>query len=187
MAVAIGRWTFGERRRNETHRSTTDPEARLARKGKGKEARLCFGAHVLMDNREGSVVDVRLTPADGAWERDAALEMLASAPGTRRITVGADRGYDTRGFIKGCRNLKVTPHVAQKQRSAIDRRTTRHDGYRFSQRARKRIEEVFGWVKTVGGGRKLRHRGIARNRMWAEMTIVGCNLVRLAKLTAAPA
>ena len=177
----------GERRRNETHRSTTDPEARLARKGKGKEARLCFGAHVLMDNREGSVVDVRLTPADGAWERDAALEMLASAPGARRITVGADRGYDTRGFIKECRNLKVTPHVAQKQRSAIDRRTTRHDGYRVSQRARKRIEEVFGWVKTVGGGRKLRYRGIARNRMWAEMTIAGYNLVRLAKLTAAPA
>ncbi len=118
----------GERRRNETHRSTTDPEARLARKGKGKEARLCFGAHVLMDNREGLVVDVRLTPADGAGERDTAVEMLASAPGTRRITVGADRGYDTRGFVRACRNLKVTPHVAQKQRSAIDRRTTRHDG-----------------------------------------------------------
>ena len=91
--------------------------------------------------------------------------MLASAPGTRRITVGADRGYDTRGFVRECRNLKVTPHVAQKQRSAIDRRTTRHDGYRFSQRARKRIEEVFRWVKTVGGGRKLRYCGIARNRL----------------------
>ena len=120
----------GERRRNETHRSTTDPEARLARTGKGKEARLCFGAHVLMDNREGLVVDVRLTPADGAGERDAAVAMLASAPGTRRITVGADRGYDTRGFVRACWNLKVTPQVAQKQRSAIDRRTTRHDGYR---------------------------------------------------------
>ena len=177
----------GERRRNETHRSTTDPEARLARKGKGKETRLCFGAHVLMDNREGLVVDVRLTPADGAWERDAAVEMLASVSGTQRIAVGADRGYDARGFVRECRNLKVTPHVAQKQRSAIDRRTTRHDGYRVSQRARKRIEEVFGWVKTVGGGRKLRYRGIARNRLWAEMTIVGYNLVRLAKLTAAPA
>ena len=120
----------GERRRNETHRSATDPEARLARKGKGKEARLCFGAHVLMDNREGLVVDVRLTPADGAGERDAAVAMLASAPGARRITVGADRGYDTRGFVRACRNLQVTPQVAQKQRSAIDRRTTRHDGYR---------------------------------------------------------
>ena len=146
----------GERRSNETHRSTTDPEARLAKKGKGKETRLCFGAHVLMDNREGLVVDVRLTLANGTWERDAPLEMLAAAPGQRRITVGGDRGYDTRGFVKGCRNLKVTPHVAQKQGSAIDGRTTRHERYRVSQRARKRIEEVFGWVKTVGSGRKLR-------------------------------
>ena len=177
----------GERRRNETHRSTTDPEARLARKGKGKEARLCFGAHVLMDNREGLVVDVRLKLADGAGEREAALEMLASAPGTGRITVGADRGYDTRGFVQGCRNMLVTPHVAQKQGSAIDRRTTRHEGYRLSQRTRRRIEEVFGWVKTVGGGRKLRYGGLARNRLWAEMTIAGYNLVRLAKLTAATA
>ena len=111
----------GERRSNETHQSTTDPEARLARKGKGKEARLCFGAHVLMDNREGLVVDVRLTPADGASEREAALEMLEAVPGAGRITVGADRGYDTRGFVKGCRRSRVTPHVAQKQRSAIDR------------------------------------------------------------------
>ena len=173
----------GERRRNETHRSTTDPESRLAKKGKGKEARLCFGAHLLMDNREGLVVDVRLTPADGTSERDAALEMLASAPGTGRITVGADRGYDTKGFVGRCRNVKVTPHVAQKQRSAIDRRTTRHEGYRLSQRARKRIEEVFGWVKTVGGGRKLRYCGVARNRLWVELTIAGYNLVRLAKLT----
>ena len=149
------------------------------------KACLCFGAHVLMDNREGLVVDVRLTPADGAWERDAALEMLASAPGTRRITVGADRGYDTRGFVRACRNLKVTPHVAQKQRSAIDGRTTRHEGYRLSQRTRKRVEEVFGWVKTVAGGRKLRYCRIARNRLRAELTIAGYNLVRLAKLTAA--
>ena len=177
----------GERRRNETHQSTTDPEARLARKGKGKEAKLCFGAHVLMDNREGLVVDVRLTLADGSGERDAALEMLEAVPGQRRITVGADRGYDTRGFVAGCRKSKVTPHVAQKQRSAIDRRTTRHDGYRWSQRARKRIEEVFGWVKTVGGGRKLRYCGVERNRFWMEMTTASYNLVRLAKLTPAAA
>ena len=177
----------GERSRNETHRSTTDPEARLAKKGKGKEARRCFGAHVLMDNREGLVVDVRLTPANGAGERDAALEMLASAPGFGRITVGADRGYDTRGFVKECRKMKVTPHVAQKQPSAIDRRTTRYGAYRVSQRARKRIEEVFGWVKTVGGGRKLRYCGVARNRFWMEMTTASYNLVRLAKLTAATA
>ena len=134
------------------------------------------------------MVDVRLTPADGAGERDTAVAMLASAPGARRITVGADRGYDTRCFVRACRNLKVTPQVAQKQRSAIDGRTTRHEEYRLSQRARKRIEEVFGWVKTVGGGRKLRYRGLAlRNRLWAEMTIAGYNLVRLAKLTAATA
>ena len=183
----------GERRRNETHRSTTDPEARLARKGKGKEARLCFGAHVLMDNREGLVVDVRLTPADGAGERDAAVAMLASAPGTRRITVGADRGYDTRGFVRACRN-EPEGNAAGGPEAALGHRQTHHSprwlqgqGYRFSQRARKRIEEVFGWVKTVGGGRKLRYRGLARNRLWAEMTIAGYNLVRLAKLTAATA
>ena len=113
----------GERRRNETHWSTTDPEARLARKGKGKEAHLCFGAHVLMDDPEGLVVNVRLTAADGTSERKAALEMLRSALGSGRISVGADRGYDTRGFVQRCRNMLVTPHVAQKQRSAIDRRT----------------------------------------------------------------
>ena len=149
----------GERRSNETHRSTTDPEARLAKKGKEKEAKLCFGAHVLMDNREGLVVDVRFTLAGGTWERDAALEMLEAVPGAGRITVGADRGYDTKGFVGGCRKSRVTPHVAQKQRSAIDRRTTRHEEYRLSQRSRKRVEEVFGWVKTVGGGRKLRYCG----------------------------
>ena len=173
----------GERRRNDTHQSTTDPDARLARKGKGKEAKLCFGAHVLMDNREGLVVDVRLTPAGGASEREAALEMLEAVPGARRITVGADRGYDTKGFVKGCRRSRVTPHVSQKQRSAIDRRTTRHEGYRFSQRVRKRVEEVFGWVKTVAGGRKLRYCGVERNRFWTEMTTASYNLVRLAKLT----
>ena len=172
----------GERRTNETHGSTTDPDARLARKGKGKEAKLCFGAHVLMDNREGLVVDVRLTPADGTSERDAALEMLEAVPGARRITVGADRGYDTRGFVRECRRYRITPHVARKQRSAIDRRTTRHEGYGSSQRVRKRIEEVFGWMKTVGGGRKLRYCGVARNRFWMEMATASYNLVRLAKL-----
>ena len=183
----------GERRRNETHRSTTDPEARLARKDKGKEARLCFGAHVLMDNREGLVVDVRLTPADGAGERDAAVAMLASAPGARRITVGADRGYDTRGFVRACRN-EPEGNAPGGPEAALGHRQTHHSprwlqgqGYRFSQQTRKRIEEVFGWVKTVGGGRKLRYRGLARNRLWAEMTIAGYNLVRLVKLTAATA
>ncbi len=178
---------WGERRRNDTHRSTTDPDARLARKGKGKEAKLCFGAHVLMDNQEGLVVDVRLTPADGASERSAALQMLEAVPGAGRITVGADRGYDTQGFVRECRKSRVTPHVAQKQRSAIDRRTTRHEGYRISQRIRKRVEEVFGWVKTVGGGRKLRYCGVDRNRFWMEMTTASYNLVRLAKLIPAAA
>ena len=140
-----------------------------------------------MDNREGLEVDVRLTSAAGTWEREAALEMLAAVPGARRITVRADRGYDTRGFVKECWTFQATPHLAQKQRSTIDRRTTRHEGYRSSQRARKRIEEVFGWVKTVGGGRKLRYCGVARNRFWMEMTIAGYNLVRLAKLTAVAA
>ena len=132
-------------------------------------------------------MDVRLTSAGGASEREAALEMLASVSGTGRITLGADRGYDTCGFVRECRKLKVTPHVARKQRSAIDGRTTHHEGYRVSQRARKRIEEIFGWVKTVGGGRTLRYCGVDRNRFWMEMTTAGYNLVRLAKLTATAA
>ena len=177
----------GQRRRNETHVSTTDPEARLAKKGPGKAARLCFEGHVLMDNQQGLVVDVMLTPAGGTSERDAAIVMLGAVPGAGRITVGADRGYDTREFIRRCRNLKVTPRVAQKQHSAIDGRTTRHEGYRVSQRVRKRVEEVFGWIKTVAEGRKLRYRGVDRNQMWAELTVAGYNLVRLAKLTAGPA
>ena len=180
--------TWGERRSNETHRSNTDPKARLVNKGKGKEARLFFGAHVLMDNREILVGDEQVAPAGGAVERDAALELLAEASGQRRITLGADRGYDARSFVKGCRKMAVTPRAAQKQRSAIDRRTTRYEGHRVSRRARKRTEEVFGWVKTVSGGRKLRYCGVvARNRFWMEMTTASYNLVRLAKLTAAAA
>ncbi len=181
----------GQRRRNEIRESTPEPtkspEARLAKQGSGKEARLCFAGHVLMDNRQGLVMDVMLTPAGGTWERDGAITMLGAVPGTGRITVDADRGYDARGFIWRCRNLNVTPRVVQKQRSAIDERTTRHEGYRVSQRVRQRVEEVFGWIKTVAGGRKLRYRGVDRNRMWAELTVAGYNLVRLAKLTAVPA
>ena len=177
----------GERRSNETHRSTTDPEARLVNKGKGKEARLFFGAHVLRDNREILVGDEQVAPAGGAVERDAALELLAEASGQRRITLGADRGYDARSFVKGCRKMAVTPRAAQQQRSAIDRRTTRYEGHRVSRRARKRTEAVFGWVKTVSGGRKLRYCGVACNRFWMEMTTASYNLVRLAKLTTAAA
>lgn len=177
----------GERRRNTTHASTTDPQARLARKGPGREARLCFAGHVLMENRQGLVVDVQVTAASGTAERDTALDMLQALPGSQHRTVGADKGYDTADFVWECRDLGITPHVAQRQRSAIDARTTRHEGYRLSQRIRKRVEEIFGWLKTVAGGRKLRYRGLERNQLWAEMTLAGYNLVRLAKLTAVPA
>jgi transposase len=172
----------GEPRTNDTHQSSTDPEARLARKGAGKEAKLCFAGHLLMDNRTGLVVDVTVTRATGIAERDTALDMIEKVPGSRRITVGADKGYDTRDFVTACREMNVTPHVARRRWSIVDKRTTRHAGYQFSQRVRKRIEEIFGWVKTVGGGRKLRYKGVERNQLWAEMTAAAYNLVRMAKL-----
>ncbi len=172
----------GEQRTNDTHQSTTDPEARLARKGRGKEAKLCFTGHVLMENRNGLVVDVALTQATGTAERDTALDMLDGVPGAHRVTVGADKGYDTKDFVTRCRSMKITPHVARRQTSKVDGRTTRHAGYLVSQRIRKRVEEIFGWVKTVGGGRKLRYRGIERNRLWWELTAVAYNLLRMAKL-----
>jgi transposase len=172
----------GERRTNETHASRTDPEARLARKGKGKEAKLCFAGHVLMENRNGLVVDVAVTRATGTAERETALELLARLPGSQRVTVGADKGYDSKAFVAECRGMRVTPHVARKQWTAVDGRTTRHRGYAVSQRIRKRVEEIFGWLKTVGGGRKLRYRGVARNVLWAEFAVTAYNLVRMAKL-----
>ena len=172
----------GEHRTNATHESTTDPEARLAKKGAGKEAKLCFAGHVLMENRTGLVVDVVVTRATGIAERETALDMLEKVPGSQRITVGADKGYDTRDFVTTCREMNVTPHVARRQWSIVDKRTTRHDGYQISQRIRKRIEEIFGWLKTVGGGRKLRYKGVERNQLWAELTTAAYNLVRLAKL-----
>jgi len=172
----------GEHRTNTTHESTTDPEARLAKKGAGKEAKLCFAGHVLMENRTGLVVDVVVTRATGTAERETALDMLERVPGSQRITVGADKGYDTRDFVTACREMNVTPHVARRQWSIVDKRTTRHAGYQISQRIRKRIEEIFGWLKTVGGGRKLRYKGVERNQLWAELTMAAYNLVRLAKL-----
>ena len=179
----------GERRSRDTHESTTDPEARLYRKGKQQEARLCYLGHLLTENRHGLVVDVELTEADGYAEREAALAMLErSIRGP--ATLGADRGYDTRDFVWDLRGLGVTPHVAQNERgrrSAIDRRTTRHPGYRQSQRRRKRVEEVFGWIKTVGAGGKLRYLGRARNKLWWELTAAAYNLTRLANLEAAAA
>lgn len=176
----------GQRRTNETHVSTTDPEARIARKGRGQEARLCFGGHVLMENRNGLVLDVLVTQANGTAERDATLVMLDRRRGPRkRITLGADKGYDTRTFIEELRQREVTPHVAQhatRRRSAIDGRTTQHEGYRLSQRVRKRVEEIFGWIKTVGGGRKLRYIGMRKNQLWATMTAATYNLVRMANI-----
>jgi transposase len=172
----------GEQRTNDTHQSTTDPEALLAKKGRGKEARLCFTGHVLMENRNGMVVDVTFTQSTGTAEREAALDMLEGVPVSRRITIGADKGYDTQDFVTMCRRMNITPHVARRQTSKVDGRTTRHAGYLASQRIRKRVEEIFGWVKTVGGGRKLRYKGIERNSLWWELTAVAYNLVRMAKL-----
>ncbi len=174
----------GELRTNDTHCSSTDPEARLARKGTGKEAKLCFAGHVFMENRNGLLVDVTVTRASGTAERDTALDMIEKVPGSKRITVGADKGYDTRDFVVACREMNVTPHVARRKWSIVDERTTRHEGYSLSQRVRKRIEEICGWVKTVGGGRKLRYKGVERNQLWAELTAAAYNLVRMAKLAA---
>jgi transposase len=176
----------GKRRSRETHASRTDPEALLFKKGASQEAKLSFMGHLLTENRHGLVVDVELTQADGYAERRAALTMLKRR-GRRRITLGADKGYDSADFVADLRAEQITPHVAQntsRRRSAIDGRTTRHAGYAHSQRRRKLVEEVFGWTKSVAGGRKLRYRGVARNRLWAELTAGAYNLVRIARLTA---
>ena len=175
----------GEKLSNATHRSTTDPDARLMRKGPGKEAKLVFMAHALMDNRHGLVSDFRLTEANGMAERDAALEMLTMIPGSRQLSVGADRGYDTRDFVAECRELNVSPHVARKKRwSAIDGRTTRHETYRSSQKVRKRVESIFGWMKTVGGFRRSRYVGVERTGLCGELVATAYNLVRMSRLIA---
>ncbi len=178
----------GERRLNETHASTTDPEARLMRH-KGKESKLGYQGHVLMENRHGLVVDARLTQASGYAEREAALAMLGNLPEGPRATVGGDKGYDTQDFVAGCRELEITPHVAQhtnNRRSRIDGRTTRHPGYAESQKKRKRIEEIFGWMKTVGLMRKTRHKGQRRVDWVFVFTAAAYNLVRIRNLQAAP-
>src|SRR6266542_5893130 len=152
----------GEKRSNETHASTTDPDAMLARKGAGKEAKLSMSGHVLMENRNGLAVDVETLPATGKAEPAAAMKMIEAIPGDHRVTVGADKAYDTQEFVEEAGNLTGTAQVAQnnkRRKSAIDARTTRHAGYAVSQQKRKRVEEIFGWLKTVGGMRKLRHRG----------------------------
>jgi transposase len=172
----------GQTRSNDTHQSTTDSESLLAKKGSGKEAKLCFAGHVLMENRNGLVVDAVLTQATGTAERDAALSMLANVPGQHRITLGADKNYDTANFVNSCRDRIVTPHVACRETTILDRRTTRHQGYQVSQRIRKRVEEIFGWLKTVGGGRKLRYKGTDRNQFWMDLAVAAYDLVRIAKL-----
>ena len=177
----------GEKRSNETHASTSDPEARLYRKGNGQPAKLTFMGHALMENRNALVVDVRLTTATGLAEREAAVAMVEAIPGRHRITVGADKAYDTKDFVADLRQLGAAPHVAQNtrnRRSAIDGRTTRHPGYPISLRIRKRIEEVFAWIKGAGL-RKTRHRGTARVGWMFTLTAAAYNLIRLPKLLAA--
>jgi transposase len=178
----------GQKRTNVTHASTTDPQARLYKKGKGKEAKLCFMGHGLMENRHGLLVDAGLTLADGHAERVAALHMIEPrADRPRAIRLGADKAYDTEDFVNELRSMGVTPHVAQNtggRRSAVDGRTTRHGGYAVSQRIRKRIEEAFGWIKTVAGQQKTRFRGRERVGWAFTFAAAAYNLVRLPKLMA---
>lgn len=181
----------GEKRGNETHQSTTDPDAKLAKKGAGKEAKLAYSANALMENRNGLVVDLLVEQADGFAERRAAIAMLdRSVPGKRRRTLGADKGYDTGDFIASCRERDITPHVAQhttKRSSCVDARTARHAGYEVSQRKRKLVEEIFGWMKSVGGFRRTRFRGLERTQFAGFLVAAAYNLIRMAKLLPATA
>lgn len=185
-----------EKRSNETHQSTTDPEARLYRKGNGQPAKLCYLGHALMENRHGLAVDGVVTQATGTAEREATLAMLDRRPRRRRITLGADKAYDVRGFIGDLRRRQVTPHIAVDghlssngvpRSSAIDGRTRRHAGYGVSQRCRKRIEEIFGWAKSAAGLAKVKVRGRARVEAVFTLALTAYNLIRLPKLLAAPA
>jgi len=176
-----------ERRSNETHRSTTDPDARLYKKAQGREARLGYLGHVLMEHRSGLIVNAMVTPATGRAEREAAITMVGDLRGRHRLTVAGDKGYDTRDFVAILRTMRVTPHLAQytatvHRGSAIDARTTRHPGYAVSQRKRKLVEQGFGWMKTVGGLRKLRHRGGALVDWVFTFTAAAYNIVRLRRL-----
>lgn len=176
----------GQKRCNDTHQSTTDPDARLFKKGR-EGAKLSFMGHILTENRNGLVVDTRVTRATGKAEAEAAEEMLSDVPRDHRVTVGADKGYDQKELVERLRQLNVTPHVAQNdtnRRSAIDDRTTRHAGYTVSQRKRKKVEEVFGWAKTVGGIRKVKHKGLELVRWVFKFTAAAYNLVRIRNLLA---
>ena len=173
----------GEKRRNVTHQSTSDPEAKLYRKSQGQESRLAYLGHVMMDNRHGLAVDTVLTQAHGRAEREAALQMASRLPGDRRrVTLGADKAYDTREFVAGLREWSVTPHVAQNnhgRRSRIDDRTTRHQGYHRSQKKRKLVEQVFGWIKTTAGLRKTKHRGRERVSWMFTLAAAAYNMIRI--------
>ena len=178
----------GERRSNQTHASTTDPEAQMARKGEGKESKLSYSGNLLVENRNGLIVNAEVFVANGTAERDAALVMLEQIPRGKPVTVGGDKGFDTRDFVAECRHLGVTPHVAQNLKrnggSAIDGRTTRHLGYGLSQKRRKRIEECFGWLKTIALLRKLRHRGVCKVDWIFAFACAAYNLVRMRNLSA---
>ena len=175
----------GERRTNETHQSTTDPDCRLYKKSKGSEAKLSYLGHVLMENRNGLLVRTMVTQADGTAERDAALLMVSKIPGNQTVTLGGDKNYDTRDFVDTLRGMKITPHVAQNntnRSSAIDGRTTRHPGYEISQRKRKRVEQSFGWMKMIGLLRKVKLRGIQKVSWWFTFVGAAYNLIRLRRL-----
>lgn len=177
----------GEERSNQTHECKTDPQAKMARKGAGKEAKLSYSGNLLVENRNGLIVNALVWEANGRAERDTALLMLEQIPGNRRVTVGGDKGFDTAGFVAECRHMQVTPHVAQNEGrrggSAIDLRTTRHPGFRISQRKRKRIEECFGWLKTIALLRKVRHRGLCKVDWVFTFACAAYNLVRLRNLS----
>jgi transposase len=179
----------GEKRSNDTHESKTDPDALLARKSAGKESKLSYSGNLLVENRNGLIVDAEVFQANGTAERDAALIMLAKLSGAQPVTVGGDKGFDTLGFVAECRNLRVTPHVAQnlarRGGSAVDGRTTRHSAYALSQRKRKRIEECFGWLKTIALMRKLRHRGVCQVDWLFTFACAAYNLVRMRNLALA--
>ena len=176
----------GEKRSNETHESKTDGDARLAKKGPGKEAKLSYMGHTVMENRNGLIVKAAASHATGKAEREVAVDLLAGLPGTKKRTVGADKNYDTAGFVADCRAMKVTPHVARNDNrpggSAIDGRTSRHAGYKVSQRSRKRVEEPFGWGKTIGLIRQMKVRGLSKVNGVFMMTMIGWNLTRLRAL-----
>lgn len=187
-----------EKRSNETHASATDPDAQLFRKSNGQESRLCFMGHALMENRNGLIVDCELTKASGTAEREAALTMIKRSRKTAnrtvrrtRVTLGGDKGFDAEDFVLTLKDQKVTPHIAingtvsktgKVRKTAVDGRTTRHDGYGISQRKRKRIEESFGWAKTIGGAAKLKLRGLAKAKGFFTLQMIAYNLIRIPKL-----